>query len=100
MRHFYLAIAFVFLSGPNTLAQQSQLDEFSTLAVQITSTDRAPFTLPVYKDRTFETTWSGEIPHPAANIRQNIKREAVHWYAIFEFRDGRWYCTIFNQCCD
>ena len=63
MRHFYLAIAFVFLSGSNTLAQQSQLDEFSTLAVQITSTDLAPFTLPVYKDRTFETTWSGEIPH-------------------------------------
>ena len=62
MRHFYLAIAFVFLSGLNTLAQPLQLDEFSTLAVQITSNDSAPFTLPIYKDREFETTWSGDIP--------------------------------------
>ncbi len=37
---------------------------------------------------------------PAANIRRNMKREAIDWYAVFEFRDGRWYCTIFNQCCD
>lgn len=85
MRHFYLAIAFVFLSGPNALAQQSQLDEFSTLAVQIASIDRAPFTLPVYKDRTFETTWSGDIPrtpkqptddnHKGLNIPIKVRKE-------------------------
>ena len=40
------------------------------------------------------------VSPPAANIRRNIKRGSVDWYAIFEFRDGRWYCTIFNQCCD
>jgi hypothetical protein len=37
---------------------------------------------------------------PAANLRKNIEGVAIDWYAIFEFRDGRWYCTIFNQCCD
>ncbi len=37
----------------------------------------------------------------AANSRRNIDAGIIEWYAIFEFReDGRWYCTIFNQCCD
>ncbi len=42
----------------------------------------------------------GRVAPPAANIRRNVKRGAVDWYAIFEFREGRWYCTVFNQCCD
>ena len=37
----------------------------------------------------------------AANRRVNIDRERIAWYAIFEFRaDGRWYCVIFQECCD
>jgi hypothetical protein len=37
----------------------------------------------------------------AANRRTNIDRERIAWYAIFEFReDGRWYCVIFQACCD
>jgi hypothetical protein len=37
----------------------------------------------------------------AANQRRNIDRGRIGWYAIFEFReDGRWYCVIFQQCCD
>ncbi len=37
----------------------------------------------------------------AANIRRNIKRDRIQWYAIFEFHeDGQWYCDIFQQCCD
>ena len=40
------------------------------------------------------------VSPPAANIRRNIDAVTIDWYAIFEFRDGRWYCTIFNQCCD
>jgi hypothetical protein len=42
----------------------------------------------------------GRVAPPAANIRRNAKRGAVDWYAIFEFRNGRWCCTVFNQCCD
>ena len=40
------------------------------------------------------------VAPPAANIRRNMKLQRVDWYAVFEFRDDRWYCTIFNQCCD
>jgi hypothetical protein len=37
----------------------------------------------------------------AANKRKNIDRERIAWYAIFEFRkDSRWYCVIFQLCCD
>jgi hypothetical protein len=37
---------------------------------------------------------------PAANNRRAIQNASFEWYAVFEFRDGRWYCTVFNQCCD
>lgn len=37
----------------------------------------------------------------AANRRANINRGHVGWYAVFEFHeDGRWYCEIFQECCD
>ena len=37
----------------------------------------------------------------AANRRVNIDRGRIGWYAIFEFHeDGRWYCDIFQECCD
>ena len=36
-----------------------------------------------------------------ANERSNIDRGRIAWYAIFEYRsDGRWYCVIFQECCD
>jgi hypothetical protein len=40
------------------------------------------------------------VAPPAANVRRNIQRSLIHWYAIFEFRQGRWYCTVFAICCD
>jgi hypothetical protein len=40
------------------------------------------------------------VAPPAANVRRNIKRALIDWYAIFEFRDGSWVCTVFAQCCD
>ena len=37
----------------------------------------------------------------AANRRGDIERERVDWYAVFVFReDGRWYCEVFQECCD
>jgi len=37
----------------------------------------------------------------AANLRSNIDRDRITRYAVFEFRnDGRWYCVIFQECCD
>ena len=40
------------------------------------------------------------VAPPIANNRRAIKREGFDWYAIFEFRGGRWYCIVFAQCCD
>lgn len=47
-----------------------------------------------------KSKYIGRVAPPAANIRRNVKRGTVHWYAIFEYRDGRWYGTVLNQCCD
>ena len=40
------------------------------------------------------------IAPPIANSRRAIKNRSFDWYAIFEFRDGRWYATAFTECCD
>lgn len=41
------------------------------------------------------------VAPPAINKRVNVVRGRIAWYAVFEFReDGRWYCTVFNECCD
>lgn len=40
------------------------------------------------------------VAPPAANSRRAIESNRLDWYAVFEFREGRWYCTVFNQCCD
>jgi hypothetical protein len=76
MRHFFLAVLFVMLSGFNTSAEQSRLDslERSGLAVEITSPDRFPFTLPVYEDRAFETTWCGDIPRTRTRPTDNNQK--------------------------
>jgi hypothetical protein len=43
----------------------------------------------------------GRVAPAAANRRANIDRGRVGWYAVFTFReDGRWYCEIFQECCD
>ena len=76
--HFYLAVLFVFLSGSSISAEQSQVDSSgpSGLAVEVTSPDLSPFTLPVYQDGTFKTTWSGDVPRtplrPADNNHKGL----------------------------
>lgn len=40
------------------------------------------------------------VAPPAANDRRAIESNSFEWYAVFEFRGGRWYCTAFSQCCD
>lgn len=43
----------------------------------------------------------GRVAPAAANLRANVERGRVGWYAIFEYReDGRWYCEVFQECCD
>jgi hypothetical protein len=42
------------------------------------------------------------VSPPSANIKSNVDgpRPKVAWLAFFEFRDGRWYCVSFSECCD
>ncbi len=40
------------------------------------------------------------VAPPVANDKQARQRGEVEWYAVFEFRRGRWYCIAFLQCCD
>jgi hypothetical protein len=40
------------------------------------------------------------VAPPAANNRRAIRSIAFEHYAVFEFRDGRWYCIAFAECCD
>ena len=42
----------------------------------------------------------GRVAPPAADSRSARERGEVEWYAVFEFRRGRWYATAFAQCCD
>lgn len=41
----------------------------------------------------------GRVAPPAANNRRAIESNSFEWYAVFEFRDGRWYCVAFAECC-
>jgi hypothetical protein len=40
------------------------------------------------------------IAPPAANKKGALTHKGFGWYAVFEFRDGRWYCTAFVECCE
>lgn len=43
---------------------------------------------------------ASRVAPPEANIRRNIDRGLVSWVAQFEFHNGHWYFTSFDQCCD
>lgn len=50
--------------------------------------------------REFRSRRPSRIAPPLANNRRAIKARSFKWYAIFEYRDGRWYCIGFTECCD
>jgi hypothetical protein len=39
------------------------------------------------------------VAPPAARKIRSMEN-APPWVASFEFRDGKWYCTSFSECCD
>ncbi|MDQ2856682.1 MAG: hypothetical protein M3R68_10165, partial [Acidobacteriota bacterium] len=39
------------------------------------------------------------VAPPAARNTRDLTN-APPWIAYFEFREGRWYCTSFSECCD
>jgi hypothetical protein len=82
--------AFEFWDGPNVRGWEA----FEKVLARGTVPQAA------WWDAGRESKHPGRVAPPAANVRRNVTRGAVDWYAVFEFRDGRWYCTVFNQCCD
>lgn len=40
------------------------------------------------------------IAPPLANDRRAIQNRSFPWYAVFEYRRGRWYWVAFTECCD
>lgn len=40
------------------------------------------------------------IAPPIANNRRAIRNKSFPWYAVFEYRDGRWQWIALNECCD
>lgn len=57
-------------------------------------------TVPNTTMREPENTNPSRIAPPLANDKEAIKLKKFEWYAVFEFRDGKWYCTAFTECCD
>jgi hypothetical protein len=45
-------------------------------------------------------TRPSRVAPPLANNRRAIANRSFHWYAVFEFREGRWYCIAFTECCE
>ncbi len=50
--------------------------------------------------RNPESRWPGRVAPPIANDQRAIKDRSFPWYAVFEFRNGRWYLTLFTECCE
>ncbi len=40
------------------------------------------------------------IAPPTASIKRRVDRDLVPYIAIFEYRNRRWYFTLFDVCCD
>ena len=40
------------------------------------------------------------VSPPLANNRRAISKRSFEWYAVFEFRNNRWYFTGFTECCE
>lgn len=45
-------------------------------------------------------TLPSRIAPPLANNRRAIANRSFEWYAVFEFRDGKWYWVAFTECCE
>jgi hypothetical protein len=40
------------------------------------------------------------VAPPLANNRRAISDRSFEWYAVFEFRNNRWFFTGFTECCE
>lgn len=40
------------------------------------------------------------VAPPLANDKTAIANRTFEWYAVFEFKNNRWYFTAFTECCE
>jgi hypothetical protein len=40
------------------------------------------------------------VAPPLANNQRAISSRSFEWYAVFEFRNNRWYFIAFTECCE
>lgn len=40
------------------------------------------------------------VAPPQANDKTAIANRSFEWYAVFEFKNNRWYFTAFTECCE
>ncbi|HKO98483.1 MAG TPA: hypothetical protein VJU86_15910 [Pyrinomonadaceae bacterium] len=40
------------------------------------------------------------VAPPQANDKIAIQSRSFEWYAVFEFRNNRWYFVAFTECCE
>ena len=45
-------------------------------------------------------TWPSRVAPPLAADRKAVADRKFEWYAVFEFRNGRWYWVAFTECCE
>lgn len=53
-----------------------------------------------WKEGAREKSPPTRVAPPAANIKRRVDGGVVPYIAIFEYRAGRWYFTLFDMCCD
>jgi hypothetical protein len=47
-----------------------------------------------------DNTNPSRVAPPLANDKTAISNRSFEWYAVFEFRNNRWYFTAFTECCE
>jgi len=50
--------------------------------------------------REAEKPWPSRVAPPLANDKTAISNRSFPWYAMFEFKNNRWYFTGFTECCE
>ncbi len=75
-----------------TNAQPGALDALEQVLAESSVTNTA--------HRNPDSRWPSRVAPPIANDQKAIKERSFPWYAVFEFRKGRWYLTSFIECCE
>jgi hypothetical protein len=57
-------------------------------------------TVPNVAMREYGSRNPSRVAPPQANNKRAIANRSFEWYAVFEFKNNRWYFTGFTECCE